>query len=93
LPSGSHVGADPNLILYGTWKSLQTQLEAAGLSLVPVTPNLIDIIWEDRPPAPCNIIQPLSVKYTGKNYQFSHLFEDFTIFLVLFYDSVSSLDL
>lgn len=66
LPPGSRVGTDPNLVSYSIWKPLVTQLEAAGLSLVPITTNLIDVIWEDRPTPPCNTIQPLSVKYTGK---------------------------
>lgn len=66
LQSGSRVGADPNLVSYSTWKPLLTHLEAAGISLVPITTNLIDVIWEDRPTPPCNTIQPLSVKYTGK---------------------------
>lgn len=66
LLPGSRVGADPNLVKYSIWKPLQTDLEAGGLFLVPVTTNLIDLIWEDRPFIPCNVIQPLPVKYTGK---------------------------
>jgi hypothetical protein len=66
LRPGSRVGADPNLVKYSVWKPLQTDLEAGGLFLIPVTTNLIDLIWEDRPSVPCNIIQPLPVKYTGR---------------------------
>jgi len=75
LRPGSRVGADPNLVKYSIWKPLQTDLEAGGLFLVPVTTNLIDIIWEDRPSVPCNVIQPLPVKYTGKREWFTSLYQ------------------
>jgi len=73
LRPGSRVGADPDLVKYSIWKPLQTDLEAGGLFLVPVTTNLIDLIWEDRPPVPCNVIQPLPVKYTGRREWFTSL--------------------
>jgi Xaa-Pro aminopeptidase len=66
LPPGSRVGTDPNLVTYSMWRPLQTDLEAAGLFLVPIATNLIDLIWDDKPAAPCSTIQPLSVKYTGE---------------------------
>lgn len=66
LPPGSRVGADPNLVMYSTWKPLQTDLEAAGLFLVPIATNLVDLIWDNKPSAPCSTIHPLPVKYTGK---------------------------
>jgi len=71
LRPGSRVGADPNLVKYSIWKPLQTDLEAGGLFLIPVTTNLIDLIWEDRPSVPCNVIQPLPVKYTGRRERFT----------------------
>jgi Xaa-Pro aminopeptidase len=73
LRPGSRVGADPDLVKYSIWKPLQTDLEAGGLFLVPVTTNLIDLIWEDRPSIPCNVIQPLPVKYTGRREWFTSL--------------------
>jgi Xaa-Pro aminopeptidase len=66
LPPGSRVGADPNLVMYSTWKPLQTDLEAAGIFLVPIATNLIDLIWDNKPAVPCNTIHPLSIKYTGE---------------------------
>lgn len=44
---------------------LKTQLQQAGHELVPVKPNLIDLIWTDRPSRPCNPIVPLPLKYSG----------------------------
>ncbi|PSN40454.1 Xaa-Pro aminopeptidase 1 [Blattella germanica] len=66
LPSGSRIGTDPNLIPYHTWTTLQTELTSGNHTLVPINTNLIDLIWEDKPSAPCNPVMPLSVKYTGK---------------------------
>ncbi|XP_034235011.1 xaa-Pro aminopeptidase 1-like isoform X2 [Thrips palmi] len=66
LPVGSRVGVDPQLMSYDSWHPMQTQLEASGMSLVPVHANLIDAIWEDRPAPPCNVIQPHPLKYSGK---------------------------
>lgn len=50
---------------YDSWHPMQTQLEASGMMLVPVQTNLIDVIWDDRPAPPCNIIQPHALKYSG----------------------------
>lgn len=65
LPAGSRVGVDPQLMSYDSWHPMQTQLEASGMSLVPVHTNLIDAIWEDRPAPPCNVIHPHPFKYSG----------------------------
>ncbi|XP_026292242.1 xaa-Pro aminopeptidase 1 [Frankliniella occidentalis] len=66
LPIGSRVGVDPQLMSYDSWHPMQTQLEASGMLLVPIQVNLIDVIWEDRPAPPCNIVQPHPLKYSGK---------------------------
>ncbi|XP_063235388.1 xaa-Pro aminopeptidase ApepP [Bacillus rossius redtenbacheri] len=66
LQPGARVGADPCLVSYTTWKTLQDELAAAGLSLVPVAPNLVDVLWEGRLSPPAGSVQPLAIKYTGK---------------------------
>lgn len=66
LPSGSRVGVDPQLMSYDSWHPMQTLLEASGMFLVPVQTNLIDVLWEDRPAPPCNLIQPHPLKYSGR---------------------------
>lgn len=66
LPPGSKVGVDPSLIPYETFKSLQTQLSNNGHSLLPISVNLIDVIWKDKPARPSSYITPLPIKYTGK---------------------------
>ncbi|KAK6639078.1 hypothetical protein RUM43_007348 [Polyplax serrata] len=66
LPEGSKVGVDPRLMPYNKWVPLQTELESSGLTLIPVTNNLIDIIWENKPNPPCSLLEPLPLKYSGK---------------------------
>lgn len=65
LPSGGKVGVDPFLISYESWKNLSKELDSSGHMLVPVTSNLIDAVWEERPAPPNSAINPLSIKYTG----------------------------
>lgn len=45
---------------------LQNQLESAGHKLIPITPNLIDTIWTDKPKLPCNPVKPHELKYSGR---------------------------
>ncbi|XP_075222774.1 aminopeptidase P isoform X3 [Lycorma delicatula] len=67
LPNGSYVGADPHLVSYLTWSTLSNDLQAAGINLVPVNINLVDLIWDDQPSPPSSVVHPLSMKYTGKS--------------------------
>lgn len=55
---------------YNKWVPLQTELESSGLTLVPVTNNLIDIIWENKPNPPCSLLEPLPLKYSGICHMF-----------------------
>lgn len=68
LPSCSRIGVDPFVISNDTWKPLATHLGRAGHTLVPISENLIDVIWDDRPSPPANSIEPLSIKYTGRSW-------------------------
>lgn len=69
LPPNSRVGVDPLLMPYNTWKPLATTLEEAGHLLIPVTENLVDLIWDDRPAPPQNPIVSLDNRYTGRSWQ------------------------
>ncbi|XP_076316903.1 xaa-Pro aminopeptidase 1-like isoform X2 [Tachypleus tridentatus] len=69
LPLGSRVGVDPFLLSYDMWKPLEKKLAAAGHSLVPVSQNLVDVVWEDRPAPLCNQVEPLPSSYTGKHWK------------------------
>lgn len=68
LPPNSRVGVDPFLMSYSSWQPLSSSLEEAGHALIPVPENLIDLVWEERPPPPLNLINPLSEKYTGRSW-------------------------
>jgi len=65
LPLGAKIGFDPMIMPYRQWETMQKEIEKYGLSLVPVPSNLIDMIWDDQPPPPSNLVVPLELKYTG----------------------------
>ncbi|KAF7797111.1 hypothetical protein EIP86_008303 [Pleurotus ostreatoroseus] len=47
-------------------ESLQTSLKPRESHLIPLTDNLVDKIWEDRPARPANKVFPLDIKYSGE---------------------------
>uniref|UniRef100_A0A8C2IJV9 X-prolyl aminopeptidase (aminopeptidase P) 1, soluble n=2 Tax=Cyprinus carpio TaxID=7962 RepID=A0A8C2IJV9_CYPCA len=69
LPENSKVGVDPWIIAADQWKNMSKALSNAGHSLVAVKDNLIDAIWEDRPPRPSTKLITLGLKYTGLTWQ------------------------
>ena len=66
LPVGSRVGVDPRLMSKDQWTPLSKTLVSSGHSLIPIQPNLIDIIWDEKPLPPRNSIEPLGIEFTGK---------------------------
>lgn len=66
LPKGSRVGVDPTCISCTIWQNLYHDLDAKGISLVPVSTNLIDQVWSDKVEPQLNPIVPLDITYTGK---------------------------
>ncbi|KAI1305957.1 Xaa-Pro aminopeptidase 1 [Halotydeus destructor] len=69
LPPNSRVGADPFLLSGDTWNKMSKELDECGHSLVAVDKNLVDLVWDDRPPPPSAPIVPLAIRYTGKSWQ------------------------
>lgn len=69
LPQGSRVGVDPFLMSYDIWKKLSKGLASSGHTLVPVDKNLVDLVWDEKPPPPSSPIVPLGVRYTGEPWQ------------------------
>ncbi len=48
-------------------------LECAGIDLLPVTTNLIDVVWGGEKPArPCNQLMVLPIKYSGRSFIIIH---------------------
>ncbi|KAF9956664.1 hypothetical protein BGZ72_002593 [Mortierella alpina] len=67
LPAGSRIGIDPLVFTATDAKKLETELARVGSSLVPV-PNLIDKIWDKRPPRPDHQLMTLSIATTGRSH-------------------------
>ncbi|KAL8615725.1 hypothetical protein ACOMHN_007478 [Nucella lapillus] len=69
LPVGSLVGCDPTLMSRELWKPLAKSLISNGHCLQPVSENLIDLVWSDRPDPPSSSLIILSKRYTGLSWQ------------------------
>ncbi|XP_058063641.1 xaa-Pro aminopeptidase ApepP-like [Anopheles bellator] len=65
LQPGSRVGVDANLITAAAWNPLQTSIKTGSCTLLAVTPNLVDLVWKEQPPAPHNQLLPLATIFTG----------------------------
>lgn len=66
--TGSNIGVDPKLISYSEYSALKSELKQYGLQdlLVPVTPNLVDLVWADaRPPRCKDFVTILPLRYSG----------------------------
>ena len=68
------VGGDPMLMGAKAWAALQEKLELAGLELVPVETNLVDVAWagdpeHPQPARPDNPVFPLELTFTGASWQ------------------------
>lgn len=77
LPSGSKVGLDPALITIADYTTLAPGLTSAGVELVPIRENLVDVAWEaeakeksggkeGKPQRPKNEVFVLEEKYAGE---------------------------
>ncbi|KAJ3112371.1 hypothetical protein HDU96_004616 [Phlyctochytrium bullatum] len=68
LPPSSNIGLDPTLITVASARLLSEVLAPAGHTIVPVSENLVDIVWkETRPPHPKGKIADHPVRYSGKS--------------------------
>jgi Xaa-Pro aminopeptidase len=59
--AGRRIGYDP-------WLHAEPQLarfEAAGVTLVPLEPNPLDAVWDDRPAPPASPVVPHPLAYAG----------------------------
>ena len=69
MPSNGRVGVDPFLMSASAWETLYTKLDDYGFQLVPVSENLVDLVWKDRPPRPSNLIMTQPIKWTGWSWE------------------------
>lgn len=69
LPTGSRIGTDPNLVPHKFFAKIKDYLASNGNHhLLPISSNLIDIIWEDRSPMPANPITPYPTSMAGQSW-------------------------
>jgi Xaa-Pro aminopeptidase len=61
------VGFDPFTLAMEAHASLAEALHAADSALVPLSDNLVDAVWDDRPPAPAQPIYALAETVTGRS--------------------------
>jgi Xaa-Pro aminopeptidase len=61
-PAGGRIGYDPMLL---SAEGL-ARYSDAGLNMVPVETNPIDVVWSDRPPPPAAMATPHELAYAGR---------------------------
>ncbi len=67
LREGDKLGADPRTLSLTRSEALKQRLEKVGAKLKPVSENLVDAVWSDRPSMPADPIVPLSKTFTGES--------------------------
>ncbi|OMJ26337.1 putative Xaa-Pro aminopeptidase P [Smittium culicis] len=68
LPSNSRIGIDPTLISSSEAERFMGEFKKSGNVLIPIKKNLVDSIWEDKPPTPTNPVFHLDLRYSGKSW-------------------------
>ncbi|CAH1228179.1 XPNPEP2 [Branchiostoma lanceolatum] len=68
LGTGGRVGVDPQLVSISTWQQYADALEAGGKILVGGD-NLVDEVWDDRPPPSTAPLITQGFTYTGKSWE------------------------
>ncbi|KAG0045627.1 hypothetical protein BGZ83_009130 [Gryganskiella cystojenkinii] len=67
LPPGSRIGIDPLVFTATDANKLEQELSKIGSTLVPI-PNLVDMIWQDRPTRPARDLRLLTISTTGQHH-------------------------
>jgi Xaa-Pro aminopeptidase len=66
---GARIGYDPRRITLDSLGRFTLAAARAGLTFVPLTPNPVDGLWQNRPPAPASMIVRHPLKYAGVSAQ------------------------
>ncbi|XP_050067601.1 xaa-Pro aminopeptidase ApepP-like [Anopheles maculipalpis] len=66
LSPGAQVGTDPFLIASTEYERLGSVLAQHGYRLITLERNLVDIVWNNRPPQTAEDLRPLALTYTGQ---------------------------
>jgi Xaa-Pro aminopeptidase len=65
LAPGQKVGLDPRLVSIEGFRKMEERLGPFGIKILPLEENLVDLLWEDRPPPPRGPIWPLPERFAG----------------------------
>ncbi|MDE1172569.1 MAG: aminopeptidase P family protein [Parvibaculaceae bacterium] len=66
LPAGGRLGYDPWLHTVDQRARYEAAVKKAGGELVPVSRNLVDMVWEDQPEVPLAPVVPHPVELAGE---------------------------
>uniref|UniRef100_A0A182P193 Aminopeptidase P N-terminal domain-containing protein n=1 Tax=Anopheles epiroticus TaxID=199890 RepID=A0A182P193_9DIPT len=66
LSPGAQIGTDPFLIASTEYERLGAVLAQRGYRLIALERNLVDIVWNNRPPQTAEELRPLGLAYTGQ---------------------------
>uniref|UniRef100_A0AAG5DP99 Aminopeptidase P N-terminal domain-containing protein n=1 Tax=Anopheles atroparvus TaxID=41427 RepID=A0AAG5DP99_ANOAO len=66
LSPGAQVGTDPFLIASTEFERLGAVLGRGGYRLITLERNLVDIVWNNRPPQTAEDLRTMPLEYTGK---------------------------
>lgn len=66
IGAGARIGYDPHLHGLAEIERLAAALAKRDATLVAVADNPIDVVWADRPAAPCTAIVPQPMEYAGQ---------------------------
>ncbi|KZV99641.1 putative aminopeptidase P, cytoplasmic [Exidia glandulosa HHB12029] len=67
LAEDTRIGVDPTLLSIADADDLEKTLKDRRSTLVPLSKNLVDEVWTDRPARPTNPVFALDIRYTGKS--------------------------
>ena len=65
LPKKSKVGIDLRCLSYQYYQELKQKLALAGIEVVALSENIIDLVWTDRPKSVHSLVELYSDEYNG----------------------------
>lgn len=66
IPARGRIGVDPFSVSFSVYRSFQEALAHKNVEIVPV-PRILDEVWRDRPPLPCNPVFELPESVAGES--------------------------
>ena len=66
-PKGARIGYDPKLLSPDSLDRFRKAAADAGAALVEVSPNPIDVVWQNRPAEPAARVAPHPLEFSGED--------------------------